>query len=55
MDGLQPDAGWRYWIRDHGAEVDIVDIGEDLGQMETEVKIAFPMSHNVLTRAEEYI
>jgi hypothetical protein len=48
MDGLQPDAGRRYWIREHSAEVDIVDIGEEMGQMATEVKIAFPMSHNVL-------
>jgi hypothetical protein len=29
MDGLQPDAERRYWIREHGAEVDIVDIGEE--------------------------
>ena len=55
MDGLQPDAGRRYWIRDHGAEVDIVYIGEDIGQIATEVKIAFPMSHNTLTSVEEYI
>ena len=48
MDGLRSDAGRRYWIRDHGAEVDIVDIGEELGQMATEVKIALPMSHNDL-------
>ncbi len=44
MDGLQPDAGRRYWIREQGTEEDICDIGEDLGQMGTEVKIAFPMS-----------
>jgi hypothetical protein len=55
MDELQPDARRRYWIRDHGAKVDIVDIGEDLGQMETGVKIALPMSHNILTRTEEYV
>jgi site-specific DNA recombinase len=55
MDGLRSDAGRRYWIRDHGAEVDIVDIGEELGQMATEVKIALPMSHNVLTIIEEYV
>jgi hypothetical protein len=30
IDGLKPDAGRRYWIRDHGAEVDIVDIGEEM-------------------------
>ena len=23
MDGLYPEAGRRYWIREHGAEVDI--------------------------------
>jgi len=45
MDGLHPDAGRRYWIREHSAEVDIGDIGEEMGQMVTEVKIAFPMSH----------
>jgi hypothetical protein len=46
MDGLRPDAWRRYWIREQEAEGDIVDIGEELGQMGTEVKIAFPMSHN---------
>jgi hypothetical protein len=44
MDGLRADAGRRYWIREHGTEADIVDIGEELGQMETEVKIALPVS-----------
>jgi hypothetical protein len=37
------------------AEVDIGDIGEELGQMETEVKIAFPVSHNTLIRVDEYV
>jgi hypothetical protein len=55
MDGLQPDAGRRYWIREHSAEVDIGDIGEELRQMGTEVKIALPMSHNSLTKAEECV
>lgn len=31
MDGLQPDAGRRYWIREYSAEEDIGDIGEELG------------------------
>jgi hypothetical protein len=44
MDGLRPDAGRRYWIKGHGAEVDIDDMGEDMGQEGMEVKIAFPMS-----------
>jgi hypothetical protein len=55
MDGLRPDAGRRYWIKGHSAEVDIDDIVEELGQMATEVKIAFPMSHNALTIVEEYV
>jgi hypothetical protein len=55
MDRLRPDAGRRYWIREGGAEGNIVDIREDLGQMWTEVKIVFPMSHNVLTIVEEYV
>jgi len=54
MDGLRPDTERRYWIREQGAEADIGDMGKELGQMATEVKIAFPMSHNTLTRAEEY-
>ena len=37
------------------ADEDTCDIREDLGQMGTEVKIAFPMSHNVLTIVEEYV
>ena len=52
---LLPDAGRRYWIRGYGAEVDISNIGEDLGQMVKQVKIVSPMSHNALTIAEEYI
>ena len=46
-----PSDGWTATRRHaalldprHSAEVDIVDIGEDMGQMATEVKIAFPMS-----------
>lgn len=46
MDGLRPDTERRYWIREQGAEVDIVDMGEELGQIATEFKIAFPMSNN---------
>ncbi len=55
MDGLQSDAGRRYWIKEYSAEVDIVDMGEELGQIATEVKIAFPVSHNTLTIVEEYV
>jgi hypothetical protein len=34
---------------------DIVDIRENLGQVATDVKIAFPVSNNVLTIVEEYV
>jgi len=37
------------------APEDNCDIKEDLGQIAMEVKIALPMSHNVLTSAEEYV
>ena len=46
MDGLRPDTERRYWIREQGAEVDIVDKGVELGQMAIEVKIASLVSHN---------
>ncbi len=55
MDGLRPDTRRRYWIREDVAIVDTGDIREELGQMGTEVKIAFPMSHNALTIVEEYV
>jgi hypothetical protein len=55
MDGLRADIGRRYWIKDNSADGDICDPGEDMGQMATEVKIVFPMSHNVLTIVEEYV
>ena len=55
MDGLCSDTGRRYWIREQGEEGNIDDIGEEMEQVVTKVKIALPMSHNTLTRAEEYI
>jgi hypothetical protein len=55
MDGLQSDAGLRYWIREHGADVDIDDIGEEMRQTATKVKILPPMSNNCLATAEEYV
>jgi hypothetical protein len=55
MDGLQSDAGRCYWIRGCGAAEEISDIGEELGQIATEVKIALPVSHNTLTSVEEYV
>jgi len=49
---IRNGAGRRYWIREQCAEGKIVEIGEEIGPIATEVKIAFPMSHNVLTRIE---
>ncbi len=37
------------------ASEDNCDIEEDLGQVSTGVEIVLQMSHNTLTRAEEYI
>jgi site-specific DNA recombinase len=45
MDRLRPDAGRRYWIREQGAEGNIVGTGEEIEQAVTEVKIAFPVAH----------
>jgi hypothetical protein len=50
MDGLHLDAGRRYWIREHEAEMDTSDVGEAMGQMGTEVKIALPMPDKTSTR-----
>ena len=55
MDGLPTDAGRRYWIREQGAEGNIVDIGEEMRQTVTDAKIAFPVFHNTLAIAEEYV
>ena len=46
MDGLRADTGRRYWISEHGIEVNTCDIGEDMGYTVTEVKAALPISHN---------
>jgi site-specific DNA recombinase len=55
MGNLRLDVENRYWIAAYGAEEDIVDTSEALGQMGVEVKIALPVSHKSLTGVEEYI
>ena len=42
-------------MSEQSIEVNTYDMGEDLGQSVTEVKIALPMSHNILTSTEEDI
>lgn len=54
MDRLRPDAERRYWIREQDTEAGIDDMGEELGQMAAEVKIAFSMSHNALKGLTQY-
>jgi hypothetical protein len=55
LDGLCADNGRRYWISEQSIEVNTCDMGEDKGHTVTEVKSTLPMSHNLLTTAEEYI
>jgi hypothetical protein len=55
LSNLRIDEQRRFWIAYPEVDEDACDIREDLGQIATVVKIAFPMSHNVLTSAEEYI
>ena len=44
-----------FWIERLEASEDNCDIEEDLGQVSTGVKIVLQMSHNILTRTEEYV
>jgi hypothetical protein len=55
LDGLRLDGERRYWIEHNETEGNICDIEVDTGQMSTDVKIAFPVSHNSLTTIEEYV
>jgi hypothetical protein len=55
LNNLRVDGHRRIWITYSEADGDTCDIWEELGQMATEVKIALPMSHNVLTSIEEYV
>ena len=55
LHNLQVDDRRRFWILYPVADEDICDIGNELGQIATEVKIALPVSNNTLTSVEEYI
>jgi hypothetical protein len=55
LPNLRVDGKSRYWVDLSVAHGHNWDTREDKGQMNTEVKIAFPMSHNVLTSVEEYV
>ena len=53
LDSLRLDGEKRYWIERNGTEGNISDIEADTRQMSTGVEIQLPMSHNILTIAEE--
>ena len=55
LDALRLDGERRYWIEHRETEGNICDIEVDNEQMSAGVEIALQMSHNTLTRAEEYI
>ena len=55
LHGLHLDSERRLWIEYRVTEEDICDMKIDIGQVGTGVKIVLQMSHNSLTRAEEYI
>jgi hypothetical protein len=55
LDGLRLDSKRRYWIEHKVVERNLGDIQVDSGQMSPGVEILLPMSHNILTSAEEDI
>ena len=55
LNNLRIDDHRRFWIAYAVADEDTSDIGEDTGQTATGVKIVLLMSHNTMTKAEEYI
>jgi hypothetical protein len=55
LDGLRLDADRRFWIESFVTPEDNCDVEEDTGQVSVGVEIVLQMSHNTLTRAEEYI
>ena len=49
LDGLRHDADRRFWIERLEVSKDNCDIKDDMGQMSTGVKIAFPVSDKTST------
>ena len=49
LDGMRQDAERRFWIESFVTPEDNCDVEEDIGQIATEVKIAFPMSDKIST------
>jgi hypothetical protein len=55
LPNLRVDGKSRYWVDLSVAHGHNWDTREDKGQINTEVKIVFPMSNNALTIDQEYI
>jgi hypothetical protein len=55
FNNLRVDEQRLFGITYPEVDEDVCDMGEELGQMGTEVKIALPVSHNTLTIVEEYV
>ena len=55
LDSFCVDTRQCFWSSEQGIEVNTCDMGEDMRRTVTEVKIALPVSHNTLTRVEEYV
>jgi hypothetical protein len=55
LDGLRVSIRHSFWSSEQSIEVNTCDMGEDMGHTVKKVKIALPMSHNTLTRVEEYV
>jgi hypothetical protein len=54
LGGMRQDADRWFWIERLEASEGNRDIEVDKGQVSTGVEIMLQMSHNTLTRAEEY-
>jgi len=55
LDGMRHDADRRFWIKSFVTPEDNCDVEEDIRQVSVGVEIVLQMSHNTLTRAEEYL
>jgi threonine dehydrogenase-like Zn-dependent dehydrogenase len=55
LNNLRVDDQRRFWFEYQEADENVCGILEDKGQMGVEVKTFAPVSHNALTRIEEYV
>ena len=55
LDGMRQDSDRRFWIERVEAQGNNCGIEEDTGKVSTGVEIVLQMSHNILTRTEEYV